>query len=178
MATPFATIVLPATNTKATPTDAVAAATLSGGLPGVVADLGLAECSNIGQAIASARSWILDVGRKLPFEQPIGMVPGSSECESIFVRSSMLRKAIVFLAMLFVLSSSGLSSSAFARGSGPEADGLRGNAINRGFGATAGDGNGGYSSAARGLHGGFPGHRGRDVWGHWGAYYGPMIPVI
>jgi hypothetical protein len=22
------------------------------------------------------------------------------------------------------------------------------------------------------------GHGNRDVWGHWGAYYGPMIPAI
>jgi hypothetical protein len=28
------------------------------------------------------------------------------------------------------------------------------------------------------LRGGFLGYAGRDVWGHWGAYYGPMIPTI
>jgi hypothetical protein len=28
------------------------------------------------------------------------------------------------------------------------------------------------------LRGGFGGYGGRDVWGHWGAYYGPMIPSI
>jgi hypothetical protein len=28
------------------------------------------------------------------------------------------------------------------------------------------------------LRGGFRGYGGRDVWGHWGAYYGPMIPPI
>jgi hypothetical protein len=27
------------------------------------------------------------------------------------------------------------------------------------------------------LHSGFRGYGGRDVWGHWGAYYGPMIPM-
>jgi hypothetical protein len=26
------------------------------------------------------------------------------------------------------------------------------------------------------LRGRFRGHGGRDVWGHSGAYYGPMIP--
>jgi hypothetical protein len=25
------------------------------------------------------------------------------------------------------------------------------------------------------LRGGFRGYGGRDAWGHWGAYYGPMI---
>jgi hypothetical protein len=26
------------------------------------------------------------------------------------------------------------------------------------------------------LNGNFSGYGNRDVWGHWGAYYGPMIP--
>jgi hypothetical protein len=26
------------------------------------------------------------------------------------------------------------------------------------------------------LHGP-SGYRNRDVWGHWGTYYGPMVPV-
>ena len=32
----------------------------------------------------------------------------------------------------------------------------------------------------RGDHGGTPGdgYRGRDVWGHWGTYYGPMVPTL
>jgi hypothetical protein len=25
---------------------------------------------------------------------------------------------------------------------------------------------------------GFRGHESRDVWGHWGTYYGPMIPSV
>ena len=25
---------------------------------------------------------------------------------------------------------------------------------------------------------GFRGHESHDVWGHWGAYYGPMIPSV
>ena len=25
---------------------------------------------------------------------------------------------------------------------------------------------------------GFREHESRDVWGHWGAYYGPMIPSV
>jgi hypothetical protein len=27
------------------------------------------------------------------------------------------------------------------------------------------------------LRGGFKEHGQRDVWGHWGAYYGPMVHV-
>jgi hypothetical protein len=25
---------------------------------------------------------------------------------------------------------------------------------------------------------GFRGHESRDVWGHWGTYYGPIIPSV
>ncbi len=35
----------------------------------------------------------------------------------------------------------------------------------------------GYGNRASGLRRGFRGYGGRDVWGHWGAYYGPMIPM-
>jgi hypothetical protein len=28
------------------------------------------------------------------------------------------------------------------------------------------------------LRGGLRGYGSRDMWGHWGAYYGPMIPAI
>jgi hypothetical protein len=28
------------------------------------------------------------------------------------------------------------------------------------------------------LHNGLRGCENRDVWGHWGAYYGPMVPAI
>jgi hypothetical protein len=45
-----------------------------------------------------------------------------------------------------------------------------------GFGGTPSDGYGGYGNRVSGLHSGSRGYVGRDVWGHWGAYYGPMIP--
>jgi hypothetical protein len=88
----------------------------------------------------------------------------------------MLRNAIVFLVIVFVLGSSGLSTSALAHGGGygGGTEGFRGNH----FGGTYGDGHGGYGNRASGLRGGFRGYGDRDVWGHWGAYYGPMIPVI
>jgi hypothetical protein len=49
-----------------------------------------------------------------------------------------------------------------------EGDGFRGSHFfGGGFGGTPGDG---YRES-RGYGGG-------DVWGHWGTYYGPMIPAI
>jgi hypothetical protein len=51
-----------------------------------------------------------------------------------------------------------------------QGDGVRGNRISEGFG-------GGYGYRASRLHG--PGgYTNRDLWGHWGTYYGPMVPVI
>jgi hypothetical protein len=90
----------------------------------------------------------------------------------------MLRNAIVVLAIVLVFGSSGLSTNAFARGGGGEGDGFRGNHVGGDFGRTPGDGYGGYDNRASGLRGGFRGYGGRDVWGRWGAYYGPMIPTI
>jgi len=90
----------------------------------------------------------------------------------------MSRSAIVVLAIVLVLGSSGLSTSAFARGGGGEGEVFRGNHFGGGYAVTPGESYGGYSSHASGSRGGFRGYGGRDVWGHWGAYYGPMIPAI
>jgi hypothetical protein len=73
----------------------------------------------------------------------------------------MLRKTVVVLAIALALGSSGLSANAFARG--------------RGGGRIAGDGYSAYGGHVSALRGGFHRDRPRDVWGHWGAYYGPMI---
>jgi hypothetical protein len=85
----------------------------------------------------------------------------------------MLRSATVVLAILVVLGSFSLSTGAFARDGGYGRNNFRG-----GFGGTPGDGYDGYGNRASGLRGEFRGYRSRDVWGHWGAYYGPMIPAI
>jgi hypothetical protein len=89
----------------------------------------------------------------------------------------MSRSAIVVLAIVLGLGSAGLSTGAFARGGGYDgdggSDGFRGNHLGGGFGGTRGDGYG--DNRASGLRGGFRRYGGRDVWGHWGAYYGPMI---
>jgi hypothetical protein len=77
----------------------------------------------------------------------------------------MLRNAIVTLAIVLVL-----GSSALARGAGYSGEVFRGSHFGGGFGGTPGK-HGGYDNRA-GSYGG------RDMWGHWGAYYGPMIPAI
>jgi len=91
----------------------------------------------------------------------------------------MLRHTIVVIAIVFVLGSSG-RSNAFARGGGygVGGDGFCGDRFGGGFDRTPGDGHSGYGNRHNGLHGGFRGYGGRDVWGHWGSYYGPMIPNI
>ena len=58
-----------------------------------------------------------------------------------------------------------------ARYIGKGDDRVRGNRVSGGFGC------GGYGNRASSLHGP-SGYRNRDVWGLWGIYYGPMVPVI
>jgi hypothetical protein len=96
----------------------------------------------------------------------------------------MLRKPMVVLAVTLILGGSALSSSAFARRGGYGGGGLGGRGFRGdhsagafGVGRTVGDGYGGYSGRISGLRGGFHGYRRGDVWGHWGAYYGPMISI-
>jgi hypothetical protein len=92
----------------------------------------------------------------------------------------MLRSATIILAIL-VLGSSSLSASAFARGSygaGGGAVDSRGNNLGGGFGGISDHGYDGYANRASGWRGEFRGYGSRDVWGHRGAYYGPMIPMI
>jgi hypothetical protein len=87
----------------------------------------------------------------------------------------MLRNTPIVLAVLLVLASSGLSANAFAGdsgyGTGRAGVDVRGNSFRGYFRGAPGDGRAG------GLRGEFLGSHGRDVWGHWGAYYGPMIPM-
>jgi hypothetical protein len=87
----------------------------------------------------------------------------------------MLRNVPIILAVLLVLASSSLSTSAFARDGGYDTGragiGVRGNSFGGYLRGAPGDGRAG------GLRGEFRGYQGRDVWGHLGAYYGPMIPM-
>jgi hypothetical protein len=77
----------------------------------------------------------------------------------------MFCKTMTALVIALALGSSALCTSAFARGGG----GLGGGHVARG-------GYGGYGGRVNSLHGGSNGYGRGDVWGHWGAYYGPMIP--
>ena len=91
----------------------------------------------------------------------------------------MSRKAIVVLAIVLVLGNFGLSAGALARGGGHggggRSDGFRD--LRGGYGRP-GDSFGGCTNRIGGLHNGLRGCENRDVWGHWGTYYGPMIPAI
>jgi len=90
--------------------------------------------------------------------------------------------------MMMVLASAALAGSllatdAQARGGGGHGgrggdDGFRGDHSSGSFGDTPVDGYGGYDNRSSGLRGEFRWYGGRDVWRHWGAYYGPMIPMI
>jgi hypothetical protein len=83
----------------------------------------------------------------------------------------MLRNAIVVLAIVLAVGTSGLSTSAFAR------NGHYDSQFGGGRDGTPGEAYAGYDNRASSLHPGFRGDGGRDVWGHWGAYYGPMVPT-
>jgi hypothetical protein len=67
----------------------------------------------------------------------------------------------IALAIAFTVPSTfALARSGMSIGSHVTRDGFRGNHFGGGFGAALGDGYGG-----------------RDVWGHRGTYYGPMVPT-
>jgi hypothetical protein len=81
--------------------------------------------------------------------------------------------------MMMVLASAALAGSLLASdaqahggygGDNGGGDGVRGNHLSDGYGD--------YGNRGSGLRDGFRRYGGRDVWGHWGAYYGPMIPTI
>ena len=89
-----------------------------------------------------------------------------------------MRSAAVVLAAFLVLGS-GLSVGASARGAyGGGGHGFRGNHSSSRPRDISRDGYGGDGNDARGFRGGFRGDGGRDVWGHRGAYYGPMVSTI
>ena len=78
----------------------------------------------------------------------------------------MLRKITVVFVVALSLGSFGLSTGALARGAGSGGDHVAGGVETRRAGGSV-----------SGLHR-FHGYARPDVWGHWGAYYGPMVPPI
>jgi hypothetical protein len=88
----------------------------------------------------------------------------------------MLRSATVILAILLV-PCSGLSATAFARSGAGGVDAFRNHHIGRGFGVTSGESYAGYGDPSASWRGEFRRYGGRDVWRHWGTYYGPMVSV-
>jgi hypothetical protein len=93
----------------------------------------------------------------------------------------MLRNAAITLAILVALGSFGFSADTFARDGGYRAGGAglgaRGDSFGGSLSGSPDDGYDYYGNHTSGL-GELRGCRGRDVWGHWGAYYGPMVPMI
>jgi hypothetical protein len=96
----------------------------------------------------------------------------------------MLRNATLVLAIFLALGSSRLSTSALAGGADYGSGGGDGFSDDHFSGGLRGvrdisrDGYCGHGNHASGLSGRFRRYGGSDVWGHWGAYYGPMVPTI
>jgi hypothetical protein len=118
-----------------------------------------------------------NVDRKFVGGEPIDTVAHRSGVGIISERSSMLRNAVVVFAIVLTLGTSGLSNSAFAYGGGGGEDGFLRN-HSGGFVATPSNGHGGHDNRVGGLRDGYRGYGSRDVWGHRGAYHGPMVPSI
>ena len=88
----------------------------------------------------------------------------------------MLAKTTAVLAIALAFAGFNLSSSAFGAGSDAgqaiEGHGFRGDPFAHGISRHR-PANGYYGGPGNGLR--FSGYGDRDVWGHWGTYYGPMI---
>ena len=85
--------------------------------------------------------------------------------------ATLLRRTIVILAIAVGLGSFVLPMSARAGGDG----GRR--IAHHDCGRDVGDRDCGYVGYASSLPAGCQRCGQRDVWGHWGAYYGPMVQV-
>ena len=86
----------------------------------------------------------------------------------------MLHKGAMVLAMAVLLESSGLSTAAVARGKDSRNDFRAFNAEHYDLGVGTGSANSRGARAPR-LRGPLRAYGQRDVWGHWGSYYGPMV---
>jgi hypothetical protein len=93
----------------------------------------------------------------------------------------MLRKSVTILAIAILLESSGLSTAALARSkdtrSALGAFNAEHYALGVGTGSAAVGGHDRRGARVEGLRGPLRAYGHRDVWGHWGSYYGPMVAV-
>jgi hypothetical protein len=88
----------------------------------------------------------------------------------------MFPKIIVVFAIALVLGNIALSANAFAHGNGLRGGSSHGDHFARSFaGRRVGSA---YDGRASDLRGGFHANAGDDLWGHWGTYYGPMVPPL
>jgi hypothetical protein len=94
----------------------------------------------------------------------------------------MLRNGTVVLAVLLVLGSSGSAVARDGSYNGRSAgDGFRDDHFGGGLAGSwniSGNDSRRHANRVSGSGGGFRGDGGSDVWGHWGAYYGPMVSTI
>jgi hypothetical protein len=97
-------------------------------------------------------------------------VPGAAADVTLFKmkRKFNLRKTIV-LAIAFAFCGSAFSANAFAVGA------LRDGQIARNTNIRHGDGTFQRTASGYGWHTWHRRSYERDLWGHWGSYYGPMI---
>jgi len=86
----------------------------------------------------------------------------------------MLRQTIAVLAIALAFGSPDLPTSAFARGGG-DVRNVAGSPSFRSDPSAGGFGDHRPGNGPANYGGRFRGYGDRDVWGHWGAYYGPMI---
>jgi hypothetical protein len=92
----------------------------------------------------------------------------------------MSRNAAVVVAILLVIGISGSPANASSRSVDYGGRGGSGTFRDKHFsgcfrGGTIRYGHGSYDNGAGDLRNRFRSRGVRDVWGHWGAYYGPMI---
>jgi hypothetical protein len=92
----------------------------------------------------------------------------------------MLHNAAAVLAILMAIGTCGPSANAFSRSVDYCDRGRNGSFSDKHFSGcfrsgTTRDGHGGYDNRASDLRNRFGRCGRRDVWGHWGTYYGPMI---
>jgi hypothetical protein len=88
----------------------------------------------------------------------------------------MFPKIVIVFAIALLLGNIALSAGAFAYGGGLRGGRSHSDHFARSFaGRSAGSV---YDGRASDLRGGFSANGGDDLWGHWGAYYGPMVPPM
>jgi hypothetical protein len=129
--------------------------------------------------LVEAKNWCPISSSSRPRHLSFSGTPASDEANVPPVpKENVMRGRMMMVLASAALAGSLLATDAQAHGAGAFGGDGGGGAGLRGNHASGDDGHGGYGNRSNGLRDGFRGYGGRDVWGHWGAYYGPMIPTI